>query len=167
MGRGIERRRVGQSNAINPDNGIIQGTSPEERIDDTHTRYINNFNEWKRRSLTKIGLVKWKSSRNKLPWCKEGEITTILSKIMCIPVSLTVLGLVKTPKDAIQCLNQSADKVALHDNSRITEGSDYATVWYPRTVHKTMGHLGWYCRKVPSKKITKVGMYLIKGTQNN
>ena len=58
VGRGIERRRVGQSNAINPDNGIIQGTSPEERIDDTHTRCVNNFNEWKKRSLTKIGLAK-------------------------------------------------------------------------------------------------------------
>ena len=54
--------------------------------------------------------------------------------------------------------------VALHDNSIITEGSDYATVWCPRTVHKTIGRL---CRKVPSKTINKVGMYLIEGTQNN
>jgi len=74
-------------------------------------------------------MTKWKSSRNKLPWYKEGEITTTLSKSTCIPVSLTVLGLVKTPEDAIQGLNQSVDKVALHDNLRITEGSDYATVW--------------------------------------
>ena len=86
---------------------------------------------------------------------------------MCIPVSLTVLGLVKAPEDAIQGLNQSVDKVALYDNSRITEGSNYATVWCPRTVHKIMGHLGWLCRKVSSKKITNVEMYLIEGTQNN
>ena len=58
-------------------------------------------------------------------------------------------------------------EVAFHDNSRITEGSDYATVWYPRTVHKTIEHLGWSCRKVPSKKITNVEMYLIEGNQNN
>ena len=166
VGRDIERRQVEQSNAINPDSGIIQGTSPEERID-AHTRYANNCNEWKKRSLTKIGLAKWKSSRNKLPWCKEGGSKTILSKITCIPVSLTVLGLVKTPEDTIQGLNQSVDKVALHDNSRITEGSDYATVWCPPTVHTTIGHLGWSCRKVTSKNITKVGMYLIEGTQNN
>ena len=73
----------------------------------------------------------------------------------------------KTPEDTIQGLNQSTDKVELHDNSRITEGSDYATVWCPRTVHKIKGYFGWSCRKVPSKKITNVGMYLIEGTQNN
>ena len=57
VGRGIERRKVRQSNAINPDSVIIQGISPEERID-AHTRYVNNFNEWKKRSLAKIGLTK-------------------------------------------------------------------------------------------------------------
>ena len=55
----------------------------------------------------------------------------------------------------------------MHDNSLITEGSDYATVWRPRTVHNTIGHLGWSCRKVSSKQITNVGMYLIEETQNN
>ena len=73
----------------------------------------------------------------------------------------------KNPEDTIQGLNQSVDKVALHDNSRITEGSDYATVSCHRTVHKTIGQLGWSCRKVLSKTITKVGIYLIEGTQNN
>ena len=73
-------------------------------------------------------MTKWKSSRNKLPWYKEGEITTTLSKSTCIPVSLTVLGLVQTPEDIIYGLNQSAARVKLHDNSRITEGSDYKTV---------------------------------------
>ena len=106
VGRGIERRRVRQLTAINPDNGIVQWTSPEERIDDDHIRYVNNFNEWKKRSLTKIGLTKWKSPRNKLPWCKKGEIKATLSKSMCIPVSLTVLDLVKTLEDVIQGLNQ-------------------------------------------------------------
>ena len=86
---------------------------------------------------------------------------------MCIPVIITVLGLVKTPEDAIQGLDQSVDKVVLHDNSRITEESNYATVWCLWTVHKTIGHLGWSCRKVPSKQITNVGMYLIEGTQKN
>ena len=97
----------------------------------------------------------------------RGKITTTLSNIMCIPTSLTVIGLVNTPEDVIQGLNQSADKVALHDNSGITEGSDYATVWYSRSVHKTIGHLEFSYRKVPSKTITKVGIYLIEGTQNN
>ena len=58
VGGVIERRRVRQSNTINPHNGIIQGTSLEERIADAHTRYVNNFNEWKKQSLTKIGLAK-------------------------------------------------------------------------------------------------------------
>ena len=61
---------------------------------------------------------------------------------MCIPVSLMILGLVQTPEDAIQGLNQSVVKAEVHDNSCITEGSDYKTVWCPRTVHKTIGHLG-------------------------
>ena len=66
-----------------------------------------------------------KSSRNTLLWCKEGKVQTTLSEVKCI------LGLVQTPEDAIQGLNQSAAKVELHDNSRITEGSDYKTVWHP------------------------------------
>ena len=49
----------------------------------------------------------------------------------------------------------------------MTKGSDYLTVWCPRTVHKTIGHLGWSYRKVPSKTINKVRMYLIEGIQNN
>ena len=91
---------------------------------------------WKKRSLNKIGLAKWKSSRNTLLWYKEGKVQTTLSEVKCI------LGLVHTPDDAIQGLNQSAARVELHDNSRITEGSDYKTVWYPRTVHTMIGHLG-------------------------
>ena len=141
--QGIERRRVRQSKAIAPENGFIQEPSPAESIEDTHTRYVNNFNVWKKRSLTKIGLAKWKSSRNTLPWCKKEKIKTTLSKVMCIPVSLTLLGLLQTPEDTIQGLDQSADKVKLHDNSRITEGFNYGIVWCPRTVHKTIGHLGW------------------------
>ena len=43
--------------AINLDSVILQGTSSEERIY-AHTRYVNNFNEWKKQSLTKIGLAK-------------------------------------------------------------------------------------------------------------
>ena len=83
---------------------------------------------WKKRSLNNIGLVKWKSLRNTLQWCKEGKAQTTLLNVMCIPVSLTVLGLVQTPEDIIYGLNQSAARVKLHDNSRITEGSDYKTV---------------------------------------
>jgi len=57
--------------------------------------------------------------------------------VTCIPVSLTVLGLAQTPEDTIQDLNQSAAKVELHDNSRITQ------------------------------HINDDGMYLVEGTQNN
>ena len=151
---------------INSDRVLQPGNSPKERTV-AHSHYVNNFNVWKKRSLTKIGLEKWKNSRNKLPWCQEGLQSTTFSTITCIPVSLLVLGLVKTPEDAIQGLNQSAYMVALQDNSRITEGSDYATVWCPRIVHRTIGHLGWSCRKILSKSITNVGMYLIEKTQNN
>ena len=74
--------------------------------------------------LNKIGLAKWKSSRNTLPWRKEGIVQTTLSDVICIPISRTVLGLVQTLEDAIQGLIQSVAKVELHDNSRITEGLD-------------------------------------------
>ena len=57
--------------------------------------------------------------------------------------------------------------IALHDNSGIMEGSNYATFWCSRTVHKTIGYLGWSCRKMTTKKITNLGMYLIEGTPNN
>ena len=150
----------------NPDGVIPSGLSPEERRI-AHQHYVVNYSNWKKRSLTKIGLAKWKHSRNKLPWCQEGLQVTALTTLTCIPVSLLVLGLVETPEDAIQGLNQSADIVAIKDNNRITEGSDYATVWCPRAVHRTMGSLGWSCRKIRSKLITNVGMYLIEGTQNN
>ena len=86
---------------------------------------------------------------------------------MCILISLTVLRLVQTPEDVIHGLNQSAAKVELHENSRITEGSDYKTVWYPRTVHKTIGHLGWSCRKLISKHINQEGTYSFEGIQKN
>ena len=112
---------------INPDRVIQPGISPEERRV-THAHYVNTYNMWKKRSLTKIGLAKWKNSRNKLPWYQEGIQSTTFSTITCIPVHLLLLGLVETPEDAIQGLNQSTDMVALQDNSRITEGLDYATV---------------------------------------
>jgi len=69
---------------------------------------------------------------------QRGKVQTTLSEVVCIPVSLTVLGLVQTLKDTIQGLNQSAVKVEFHDNSRITEGSVYKTVWCPRTIHRTI-----------------------------
>ena len=150
----------------NPDGVIPSGLSPEERRI-AHQHYVVNYSNWKKRSLNKIGLAKWKHSRNKLPWCQEGLQVTALTTLTCIPVSLLVLGLVETPEDAIQGLNQSADIVAIKDNNRITEGLDYETVWCPRSVHRTMGSLGWSCRKVRSKLITNVGVYLIEGTQNN
>ena len=74
VGRGIERSLVKQSNAIEPEKGfsdktsLIQGNSPAESIEDAHTSYTNNFNVWKKSSLNKIGLAKWISSRNTLPW---------------------------------------------------------------------------------------------------
>ena len=122
---------------------------------------------WKKRILNKTGLVKFKSLKNTLPWCKEGKVQTTLSEVMCIPVGLTVLGLVQTPENTIQGLNQSTAKIELHDNSCITEGSDYKTVWCPQTVHKTIGHLGWSCRKFTSKQINNEEMCLVEEIQNN
>ena len=97
---------------------------------------------------------------------KRGEVQTTLLEGMCIPVSLTDLGLVQIQEDAIQGLNQSVARVELHDDSRITEGSDYKTVWYLRTVHKTIGYLGWSCTKLISKHINNEGVYLVEGTKN-
>ena len=171
--RGINRRRIGTPKASGSEKGLIdengpeQGNSPAVRIEDTYISYVHNFNIWQKRSLNKIGLAKWKSSRNNLPWFKEGTIQTILSEVMCFPVSGTVLGLAQTPEDAIQGLNQSAGKVEMYDNSRITECSDCKTVWCPRTVHKKIGHLGWSISKLISKHTKEDGMYLVEGTQNN
>ena len=99
--------------------------------------------------------------------CQKGTVQTKLLEVMCIPVSLTVLGLVRSPEDTMHALNQSVEHIEIHDNSRITAGSDYKTVWCPKTVHKTIGHLGWSCRKLKSKIIEEEGIYLVEGTQNN
>ena len=104
--------------------GPERGNSPAVLIENAHTSYVNNSNVWKKMILNKIGLAKWKSSRNTLPWRKEGIVQTTLSDVICIPISRTVLGLVQTLEDAIQGLIQSVAKVELHDNSRITEGLD-------------------------------------------
>ena len=117
-------------------NGLEQGNSLVELIEDAHTSYVNNFNVWKKKIINKISLEKQKILRKTIPWCNEGEVQTTLSEVICFPVSLTILGLVHTPEDAIQGLNQPATKVELHDNSRITKGHDYKTVWCPRTVYK-------------------------------
>ena len=103
---------------MEPYKGLLQ----KKQIDDDHIRYINNFNEWKKWSLAKIGLANWKSSRNKLSQCKEGKIKPTISKIMCIPVSLTVLGLVKTPENAIQGLNQLAEKQRFMTTQELRKG---------------------------------------------
>ena len=55
-------------------------------------------------------------------------------------------------------LNQSVEHVEIHDNSRITAGSDYKTGWCPRTVHKTIGYLSCSCSKLKSKIIEEEGM---------
>ena len=52
--------------------------------------------------------VKWKSSRNNLPWYKEGKVQSKLSVVPCIPVSRTVLGQTQSPEEAIHGLNQPA-----------------------------------------------------------
>ena len=49
------------------------------------------------------------------------------------------MRLVTTPAEAINVLTQSVEKVQLHEQTIITIGSDYKTVWCPRTVHKTVG----------------------------
>ena len=89
-----------------------------------------------------MGLAKWKKLRNSLPWCQEGKVTSTLSEVPYTLVSLTVLGLVRSPEEAIQGLNQSAEKVSFKEQIKITTGADYKTVWCSRTVHKILMYLG-------------------------
>ena len=51
----------------------------------------------------------------------------------------TVFDTNTTSAEAINVLTQSVEKVQLHEQTIITIGSDYKTVWCPRTVHKTVG----------------------------
>ena len=59
-----------------------------------------------------------------------------LSEVPCIPVSLTVLGLVHLLEETIKGLDQSVKKISSKEQTRIIVGSDYKTIWYPRTVQK-------------------------------
>ena len=64
VGLGIERKRVRPSKVSGPEkfliikNGLEQGDSPAELIEDAHTRYVNNFNMWKKRIINNIDLAK-------------------------------------------------------------------------------------------------------------
>ena len=64
VGRGIERKRVKSSKASEPEkrfidkNGLEQGNSLVELIEDAHTSYVNNFNVWKKKIINKVSLGK-------------------------------------------------------------------------------------------------------------
>ena len=51
----------------------------------------------------------------------------------------TVFDTNTTSAETINVPTQSVEKVQLHEQTIITIGSDYKTVWCPRTVHKTVG----------------------------
>ena len=174
VGRDIERRQVKKTIFRRSEKGLsttqgkeheislvlINLNSSSKGMEDTkqdHIRYVNDLNLWEKRGLNRMRLAKLKSSRNSLRCCQEGTVQIILLKVMCLPVSLTVLGIVRSPEDAIKCLNQSAECVKLHDNSHITAGSDYKIGWCPRTVHETIWYLGWSCRKLKSKVFEEGG----------
>ena len=77
----------------------------------------------------------------------------------CIPVNLTILGLVHSPEEATQGLNQLAEKVSLKRNNTNNR------VWCSRIVYKTIGYLGWSLKT--SKKIEEKGIYLVGKPQND
>ena len=77
------------------------------------------------------------------------------------------MRLVTTPAEAINVLTQSVEKVQLHEQTIITIGSDYKTIWCPRTVHKTVGKLRWSLIKEQSKNFEEIGIYLVGRIQNN
>jgi len=111
VGRGIERKRGRTPTLSESEMGVPtkQGKGQEispvlislnsyargmEGTKQEHMCYVNDLNLWGKRSLNRMGLAKWKISRNSLPWCQEGTVQTILLGVMCILVSITVLGLV-------------------------------------------------------------------------
>ena len=69
-------------------------------MEQEHKDYINNCQVWTKRGSNKMCLEKWKSSRNRIPWCQEGKVQSTLSEASCVPLSLTVLGLVQSPEEA-------------------------------------------------------------------
>ena len=56
-------------------------------------------------------LAQLKSSRKQLNCCQEGNETSLLSEVSCIPVSLTVMGLVAVLEEVIKVFNESVEKV--------------------------------------------------------
>ena len=79
----------------------------------------------------------------------------------CIPVNLTILGLVHSPEEATQGLNQLAEKVSLKRNNNNNR------VWCSRIVYKTIGYLGWSLKTSISNQIEEKGIYLVGKPQND
>ena len=118
LGRGIEIRRVRTPIISGSEKGLptTQGKGQESSavlinlnsytrgMEDTkkeHMSYVNDLNLWEKRSLNRMVLAKWKCAKNNLPYCQEGTVQTTLLEVMCILVSITVIGLVRLPEDTI------------------------------------------------------------------
>lgn len=113
---------------ISLDTCSIKKSRVPENTKQEHIDHINNYNLWEKGTLNKIGLEKWKILRKRLPWCQEGKVTSTSFEVPCILVSITVLEIVRSLEEAIQELNQSAEKVSLKEQTIIITGSDYKTV---------------------------------------
>ena len=62
-------------------------------------------------SLYKISLVRWKRQRKYQVWCKEGKVAANNTVYYCVPVSLIVLWVFRTPHEAMRYLNSAASTV--------------------------------------------------------
>ena len=76
------------------------------------TKYLRlSTPSWSQRILYVISLARWKQTRKMQQWSKEGKKEVEGKFHACIPVSLAVLGLFQTPKDAVEGLNVSTQVV--------------------------------------------------------
>ena len=123
-------------------------------------------------SLYQISLARWKRQRKNHIWAKEGKVTGNNTTYYCVPVSLTVLGVFWTPREAIHHLNNAATTILKTAVAMTTTITDHSTMWCPRAIHRALTERGWTLRKLKKHQgqeqfdITPKGMFVVVGIQN-
>ena len=123
-------------------------------------------------SLYQISLARWKRQRKHHLWGKEGKVADNNKTYYCVPVTLTVLGVFWTPREAIHHLNNAAMITLKKDVAMTTTITDHSTMWCPRAIHLAITAMGWTMRKLKKLQgqkhfdIASKGMFKVVGIQN-
>ena len=99
-------------------------------------------------SLYQISLARQKRQRKHHVWGKEGKVTGNNTTYYCVPVSLTVLGVFWTPREAIHHLNNAATTTLKTAVAMTTTITDHSTMWCPRAIYLALTAMGWTLRKL-------------------